>query len=87
MAEEDAIQKVEGLWFSNDAIVLRAGKSAFRVIKSILAARSPVFQTMFEFPHPPSAAAPTTMEGIPVVVLHDQAQEVEPFLRALFDSR
>ncbi|KAJ7095615.1 hypothetical protein C8R44DRAFT_549828, partial [Mycena epipterygia] len=67
-------------------IVLCAGNSALRVTKSILAARSPVFRTMFEFPQPPSAAAGTMMEGSPLVVLHDQAKDVEPFLRALFDS-
>ncbi|KAJ7134068.1 hypothetical protein C8R43DRAFT_929790 [Mycena crocata] len=86
MSDNDIV-RIDGLWFSNEAlIVLRAGKSAFRVTKSILAARSPVFQNMFEFPQTSSADGDETIDGSPVVVLHDSAEEVEPFLRAIFDS-
>ncbi|KAJ7861394.1 hypothetical protein B0H14DRAFT_2350040 [Mycena olivaceomarginata] len=44
-----------GLWFYNDSfVVLCAEDHIFRVPKSILAARSSVFQSMFEFPQPTS---------------------------------
>ncbi|KAF7341313.1 BTB domain-containing protein [Mycena venus] len=89
---EGNIQKIDGLWFSNDSlVVLRAQERVFRVPKSILAARSPVFQSMFEFPQPVSgddamAGADEVMDGSPVIRLHDSPTEVEAFLRAIFDS-
>jgi hypothetical protein len=86
---------VDGLWFSNDTlVVLRAGDSLFRIPRSILAARSPVFRAMFEFPQPPPCGdgmadsdGDEMMDGSPVVRLHDSPTQVEPFLRAIFDSR
>ncbi|KAF7364302.1 BTB domain-containing protein [Mycena sanguinolenta] len=82
-------QQIEGLWFSNDSlVVLSAGDKIFRVPKSILAARSSVFQAMFEFPQPTTDAdeMSKTIEGSPVIHLHDDPGEVEAFLRAIFDS-
>ncbi|KAJ7642413.1 hypothetical protein DFH06DRAFT_1097654 [Mycena polygramma] len=85
--------QIDGLWFSSDQLVaLRAGESIFRVPKSILAARSSVFQAMFEFPQPAVSDGEMTdgdefIDGSPVVHLHDSPTEVEPFLRAIFDSR
>ncbi|KAJ6582021.1 hypothetical protein B0H19DRAFT_984152 [Mycena capillaripes] len=86
-------KKVDGLWFSDDIlVVLRAGESLFRVPKSILAARSSFFQAMFEFPHPSAAVGNTmidaeeTIDGSPVIRMSDSATDVEPFLRAIFDS-
>ncbi|KAJ6452330.1 hypothetical protein C8R47DRAFT_998134 [Mycena vitilis] len=84
--------QIADLWFSNDRLVaLRAGESIFRVPKSILAARSSVFQAMFEFPQPAApdgemADGDELIDGSPVVRLHDSPMEVEPFLRAIFDS-
>ncbi|KAJ7642438.1 hypothetical protein DFH06DRAFT_1301687 [Mycena polygramma] len=83
---------VDGLWFPNDpVVVLRAGEKVFRVPKSILAARSSVFQAMFEFPQPAAADGDMSdvdevMDGSPVIRLHDSPKEVEAFLRAIFDS-
>ncbi|KAJ7112488.1 hypothetical protein C8R44DRAFT_711013 [Mycena epipterygia] len=85
MSVGNAPRQVDGLWFSNDTLVLRAEDSIFCVSQSILAARSPVFQSMFEFPQPISDGD-EIMDGSPVVHLHDSAAEVEPFLRAIFDS-
>lgn len=72
-------------------IVLRAEGTVFRVPKFILAARSSVFQSMFEFPQPApgseAAMAEETIDGNPVVRLHDSAKEVEAFLGAILDSR
>ncbi|KAJ6447474.1 hypothetical protein C8R47DRAFT_999784 [Mycena vitilis] len=66
--------------------VLRAEDRVFCVSKSILAARSSVFQAMFEFSQPTAEQA-EMMAGRPVIQLHDRAAELEPFLRAIFDSR
>ncbi|KAJ6478036.1 hypothetical protein C8R47DRAFT_1288246 [Mycena vitilis] len=59
----------------------------FRVFVAILKAKSSVIADMFTFPQP-SAVAPDieTMEGVPVVTLHDDPTEVEVFLKAIFDS-
>ncbi|KAJ6563912.1 hypothetical protein B0H19DRAFT_942406 [Mycena capillaripes] len=86
MDDQDSLRQVDGLWFSNDTLVLRAENSIFRVSKSMLAARSSVFETMFEFPQSTSDGD-QVMDGSPVVHLHDSAIEVEAFLRAIFDSR
>ncbi|KAJ7134070.1 hypothetical protein C8R43DRAFT_894768 [Mycena crocata] len=75
MEPEVDIQRIDGLWFTDDTVVLRAGKSAFRVTKSILAARSSVFQSMFEFPQPPATSGDATIDGKPVVTLHDDPEE------------
>ncbi|KAJ7150662.1 hypothetical protein C8R46DRAFT_1008163 [Mycena filopes] len=86
-------QPVDGLWFSTEKLaILRAGEKIFRVPQSILAARSPVFEAMFQFPQPSPEASSAmddgeeVIEGTPVVRLFDAAEEVEAFLRAVFDS-
>ncbi|KAJ7445007.1 hypothetical protein B0H11DRAFT_436141 [Mycena galericulata] len=76
--------RVKDLWFSNDTLVIRAENKMFRVSKSILAARSSVFQDMFAFP-PPVNDVPEILDDS-AVVLHDSASDVEAFLRAIFDS-
>ncbi|KAJ7350012.1 hypothetical protein DFH08DRAFT_863435 [Mycena albidolilacea] len=85
MDGDDSLRRVEDLWFSNDTLVLRAENRIFRVSKAMLAARSSVFETMFEFP-PPASDGDEIMDGSPVVTLHDFAAEVEVFLRAIFNS-
>ncbi|KAJ6502751.1 hypothetical protein C8R47DRAFT_969582 [Mycena vitilis] len=85
IGDTESLRQVEGLWFSNDTLVLRAENSIFRVSKSMLAARSTVFESMIEFP-PSTADGDQMMDGSPVVRLHDCASEVEAFLRAIFDS-
>ncbi|KAJ7604445.1 hypothetical protein DFH06DRAFT_1068569, partial [Mycena polygramma] len=81
------LKQCDGLWFSGDTqVILRAGDTAFCVSKSILAGRSTVFQSMFEFPQPAVNSGDEMIDGMPVIDLHDDAAEVEPFLRAIFDS-
>ncbi|KAJ7114959.1 hypothetical protein C8R44DRAFT_629550 [Mycena epipterygia] len=88
MSQEDAlpeIKRVENLWFPDADLVLRAEDTLFRVHSSILGARSSVFRDMVAFPQP-QAPEGDTVDGRPVVLLHDSAAEVEAFLRAVFDS-
>ncbi|KAJ7697454.1 hypothetical protein B0H17DRAFT_1197509 [Mycena rosella] len=77
--------RVDDLWFSNDTLVLKADEKVFRVSKSLLAMRSSVFRDMVAFPSPTIEDA-EIIEGSPVVLLHDSADSVEVFLRAIFDS-
>ncbi|KAJ6452230.1 hypothetical protein C8R45DRAFT_1223561 [Mycena sanguinolenta] len=53
---------------------------------AILAAKSTVFRDMIAFPQLADRDA-EKMDGFPVVQLHDSAEDVEVFLRAIFDSR
>ncbi|KAJ7779340.1 hypothetical protein DFH07DRAFT_876062 [Mycena maculata] len=80
--------RVEDLWFSNDSLVIKAEKSIFQVSRSILAARSSVFADMVAFPQPANGETEcsTTVDGSPIVFLHDSASDVSAFLKAIFDS-
>ncbi|KAJ7901177.1 hypothetical protein B0H14DRAFT_3123697 [Mycena olivaceomarginata] len=85
--DSEALVKVDGLWFTTDTIiVIRVENKIFRVSGGILAARSTVFNDMIAFPQPESGET-ETMDGSPVVRLHDSAEDVEAFLRAIYDSR
>ncbi|KAJ7901179.1 hypothetical protein B0H14DRAFT_3739039 [Mycena olivaceomarginata] len=83
--DSEALVKVDGLWFMTDTIVIRVENKIFRVSRGILAARSTVFNDMIAFPQPNSGET-ETMDGSPVVRLHDSAEDVEAFLRAIYDS-
>ncbi|KAJ7766032.1 hypothetical protein B0H16DRAFT_1309419, partial [Mycena metata] len=72
-------------WVFAPGVTLRAEDSIFHVTKSILAARSTVFESMFHFPQPASGGD-EIMDGSPIVRLDDSAVDVEAFLRAIFDS-
>ncbi|KAJ7923494.1 hypothetical protein B0H13DRAFT_1707068 [Mycena leptocephala] len=81
----DELQKAEKLWFSPDVVILRAQTRIFRVFAAILQEKSSVFADMFRFPQPPSSDM-ESIEGFPVIVVHDDPEEVEVFLKAIFDS-
>ncbi|KAJ7751703.1 hypothetical protein B0H16DRAFT_1840140 [Mycena metata] len=85
MAANASIQKSEALWFSPEVVILRADTRVFRVFAAILKAQSSVFADMFTFPQPPSADM-ESIDGFPVVELHDKPEDVEVFLKAIFDS-
>jgi len=77
--------RVGHLWFFDGSLVIRAEKKIFRVYKAQLAARSTVFMAMIESGTPENQGD-ELIDGIPVVALHDSADDVEVFLRAIFDS-
>ncbi|KAJ7715209.1 hypothetical protein B0H16DRAFT_1340120 [Mycena metata] len=85
MAGNTSLQKAEDLWFSPDVVILRADTRIFRVSAAILKAQSSVFADMFIFPQPPSTEM-ESIDGFPVVELHDKPEDVEVFLKAIFDS-
>ncbi|KAJ7464364.1 hypothetical protein FB451DRAFT_1094162 [Mycena latifolia] len=89
MSENDSLQRAEALWFSSEVVILQADTRIFRVFAAILRAQSSVFADMFTFPQPAAgseSAEMETMDGVPVVKLHDNPDEVEVFLKAIFDS-
>ncbi|KAJ7197729.1 hypothetical protein GGX14DRAFT_667399 [Mycena pura] len=73
----------DDLWFSPELIILRAQNHVFRIFVSILSAKSSVFADMFSFPSPPEVE---TIDGIQVVDLHDDPEELGAFLKAIFDA-
>ncbi|KAF7361124.1 BTB domain-containing protein [Mycena sanguinolenta] len=77
--------RVEDLWFATDVVIIRAENKIFRVMGGILAARSTVFRDMIAFPQPEDSDI-EKIDGFPVVRLYDSAEDVEVFLRAIFDS-
>ncbi|KAJ7073992.1 hypothetical protein C8F01DRAFT_5919 [Mycena amicta] len=76
------LRRIEDLWFDDGNIILQAGNAQYRVHRSTLARRSPVFKDMLSFPQPVDAEL---VEGNPLVRLPDPEEEVTPFLMALFD--
>ncbi|KAJ7197728.1 hypothetical protein GGX14DRAFT_573877 [Mycena pura] len=78
-------RKNDDLWFSPEVIILRAQNHVFRIFVSILRAKSSVFADMFSFPSPPTSEV-ETIDGIQVVDLHDDPEELGAFLKAIFDA-
>ncbi|KAJ7186553.1 hypothetical protein C8R46DRAFT_935640 [Mycena filopes] len=79
----ESLTRVPDLWFPLDTLVIRAENKIFRVSQGVLAARSSVFSDMVGFPQ---AGNIDRIDGCPVVQLYDLADDVEVFLRAIFDS-
>lgn len=78
-----ALDRCEEVWYPDGTIVLRAQDIYFRFYKGILAARSPIFADMFAIPQP--ADDDEQIEGCPIVLLHDTAEDVKSFLRVLHE--
>ncbi|RDX41897.1 hypothetical protein OH76DRAFT_1422827 [Lentinus brumalis] len=73
-------------WLLDGNVVLIAQKSAFRVHQSVLARHSTVLADLFTVPLPPSSDARETMDGCPVVQLHDSPDDLRYLLKALYDG-
>ncbi|KAJ7073400.1 hypothetical protein B0H15DRAFT_869202 [Mycena belliarum] len=80
--EPSGLTRAAGLWLEDCGLIIRAENTVFRVSREVLAAHSPIFQDMLRLPPPTDI---DTMYGCPLVVLPDNAKDVEYFLRALFD--
>lgn len=83
------------LWFKDGSVVLRAENTLFRVHISQLSRHSAFFRDLFSLPQPRIQSSISNcvdvdeglqMEGCPVIVLHDSAQDVENLLTALYDG-
>lgn len=90
-ASDDIVMRQPDLWFSDGSIVLRAENRMFRVHVSQLSRHSGVFSDMLSMPQPtsPSDDGPgqvDRIEGCPVLLLHDKAEDVMHLLRALYDG-
>ncbi|KAF7295799.1 hypothetical protein HMN09_01122800 [Mycena chlorophos] len=84
MDQSDDLTRVPALWFDDGTLVVRAQTTLFKVHRSVLSARSSVFHDMLAFPQDNGGLE--TFEGCPIVALPDEAQEVQSFLLAIYDS-
>ncbi|PPQ81690.1 hypothetical protein CVT24_003122 [Panaeolus cyanescens] len=73
------------LWFDDGSVVIQAGQTRFRVHRSMLSRCSTVFKDMFSLAQPGDAGSEESVEGCPVVCLHDSAKDVEYLLCAIYD--
>jgi hypothetical protein len=69
------------LWLDDGNIVLQAGNLQFRLLKSILASNSSFFRDMFSLAQPDGRG---TVEGCPVIVMDDDANDLRDALEAMF---
>ena len=85
------VRCADDLWLRDGNIVLRAVSSAsddyqvFRVHKSVLSMHSAAFSEMFGQDDILEASS-EKYEGVALVDLHDEAQDLEDFLRAIYYS-
>ncbi|KAH8823246.1 hypothetical protein DL96DRAFT_1502436 [Flagelloscypha sp. PMI_526] len=78
--------RVASLWYEDGGIVLRAGNRLFRVYRGILIQQCEVFKDMFTVVQP-SVSEEDMYDGCPLILLQDDVDEMEWFLKAIFDSR
>ncbi|TEB24230.1 hypothetical protein FA13DRAFT_1818078 [Coprinellus micaceus] len=75
------LKRSEEVWFDDGNIVLQAGDKQFKVHRGVLAKHSPIFSDLFQIPHPHDEP---TVDGCPIVELHDSPEDVEHVLKALY---
>lgn len=80
----------EEFYFEDGSIVLSAKDADgnlvyFRIHKSILARQSAVFNAMFSAPSPPPEV--DMYDGLPLVRVHDEAEELKEFIQVLYDPK
>lgn len=74
-------------WFSDGSLVLRARSTLFRVHQSQLCRKSTFFRDLFSLPQPnPPLPETETIEGCPVLDLHDPPADVASLLKAIYDG-
>lgn len=70
------------IWHDDGSVVLQVESTLFRVHWSVISLHSPFFRDMRDLPQP---ADQPSIEGCPVVVLHDSSEDVQYFLHALYN--
>ncbi|TFK32844.1 hypothetical protein BDQ12DRAFT_658652 [Crucibulum laeve] len=80
--DEPAVHDDTDLYFEDGNIILQAEQTRFRLHKSIITARCPVFRDMLSFPQP---AQNELIDGCVVVKLPDTANDAGLFFRAIYD--
>ncbi|KAJ3538396.1 hypothetical protein NMY22_g5182 [Coprinellus aureogranulatus] len=74
-------KRSEKVWFDDGNIVIQAGSLQFKVHKGVLVKQSTVFADLFQMPHPVNEP---TLDGCPIVEMHDSAEDMEHALLAVY---
>ncbi|KLO08211.1 hypothetical protein SCHPADRAFT_835628, partial [Schizopora paradoxa] len=93
--EDVAAYEHDTLWLSDGNVVLATKTYLFRVHKSVLSMRSSVFRDLFDLATPDANVeenevvriSPELYEGIPLVRLEDEGEDVEHLLKAIYEPR
>ncbi len=78
------LEKVPELWFADADVVFQAGEKLFRVHRSILSARSSIFNDMFSVPQPDTERIVNAGDSYVHIHLPDDATDVTPILLGHF---
>ncbi|KAF8074481.1 hypothetical protein FPV67DRAFT_582605 [Lyophyllum atratum] len=82
---EDQPTRSSDFWLHDGSIVLAVGKTLFRVHQTILANHSEIFADLFSLPQPEGDGdGETRVEGCPVVELHDDADDFDDLMKAIY---
>ncbi|TBU23770.1 hypothetical protein BD311DRAFT_810469 [Dichomitus squalens] len=77
---QSGVKRDEEFWFHDGSVVIRAGETAFRLFKGLLAAQSPVLHDLFSAPN---FAPDEYIDGVPVVRVFDAPEDWRYLLRIL----
>ncbi|KIK55447.1 hypothetical protein GYMLUDRAFT_175576 [Collybiopsis luxurians FD-317 M1] len=81
----DVATKDEKFWFYDGSIVLWVEDTHFRVHQTVLSNSSEIFSTLFTLPQPDNNQLQDTIEGCPIVQLHDRSKDFRDLLNALYN--
>lgn len=70
------------IWYDDGSVVLQAEATQFRVHWSVLSLHSAFFRDMRTLPQP---ADEQSVEGCPVIELHDSSTDLDILLSVLYD--
>ncbi|KAK7690526.1 hypothetical protein QCA50_005624 [Cerrena zonata] len=76
-----------GLWFEDGNIILIAQYTPFKVHRGLLSRKSEVFRDMFTLPPPESPNKCDLMDGIPIVHMSDNWEDLSIVLSVLYDGQ
>ncbi|KAJ7142756.1 hypothetical protein C8R44DRAFT_974329 [Mycena epipterygia] len=79
---ETTLERSPDIWFDDGTIVLRAGRTLFRVFRGILAAQSPIFRDTFAIPQPPTQEM---YDACAVLEIQDSPKDLRMLLMATHD--
>ncbi|KDR67627.1 hypothetical protein GALMADRAFT_79593 [Galerina marginata CBS 339.88] len=82
---DEEITRASRFWFDDGNVVLQAENRQYRVHRSMLSRHSNIFRDMFNMPQPCEPAEPS-VEGCPLILLTDEAEDLEQVLSIFYDN-
>jgi hypothetical protein len=74
-------------WFKDGNIILQTGNTRFKVHQGALARHSSVFDDVFSMPQPDPVETQNTTSDCPLLVVHDQPEDIEFALEVFYGDR